>query len=93
MEAEVSRVNGGVGARGDALEGEKVTFEEAFQELEATVQRLEAGDLPIDEMVALFERGMRLAQLCNARLDAAELRVGQLAPRADGGTEVVPFDV
>jgi exodeoxyribonuclease VII small subunit len=57
---------------------EKLSFEQAFGELEATVERLEGGDLTLDEAIALYERGMGLAQRCNATLDAAELRVQQL---------------
>jgi exodeoxyribonuclease VII small subunit len=69
-----------------------VSFEEAYRQLEETVRRLEQGDLSIDEMVALFERGMALAQLCNARLDAAELRISQLVSRPDGSVEVAAFE-
>jgi exodeoxyribonuclease VII small subunit len=58
---------------------EKLSFEQAFGELEATVERLEAGDLTLDEAVALYERGMGLARRCNDTLDTAELRVQQLA--------------
>ena len=58
---------------------EKLSFEQAFGELEATVQRLEAGDLTLDEAIDLYERGMGLARRCNDSLDAAELRVQQLA--------------
>jgi exodeoxyribonuclease VII small subunit len=63
-------------------------FEEAFGELEATVQRLEAGDLTLDEAIALYQRGTHLAQRCSAALDAAELQIEQLAqagPGAEGG--------
>jgi exodeoxyribonuclease VII small subunit len=41
---------------------------------------LDAGDLTLDQAMALFERGMALATQCNAQLDAAELRVQQLVP-------------
>ena len=59
---------------------ENLNFEEAFGELEEVVQQLEAGDLTLDQSMALFERGVALAARCNAQLDAAELRVRQLAP-------------
>jgi exodeoxyribonuclease VII small subunit len=55
-----------------------LTFEQAFGELETTVQRLEAGDLTLEEAIALYERGMRLAQRCTDTLDAAELQVQTL---------------
>lgn len=56
-----------------------LSFEQAFGELEATVQRLEAGDLVLEEAIALYERGMRLAQRCSDALDAAELQVQELS--------------
>jgi exodeoxyribonuclease VII small subunit len=59
---------------------EKLSFELAFGELEATVQRLEAGELTLEEAIALYERGMRLASHCNQVLDDAELQVKRLAP-------------
>ncbi len=55
------------------------SFEEAFHELEAVVQQLERGDLPLEEALALYEQGMGLARRCSEALDAAELRVQQVA--------------
>ena len=72
-------------------EVEKLSFEEAFKELEDTVQRLEGGGLTLDESIALFERGMRLAQHCGQKLDDAELKVSQLVPSDEGGYEMTPF--
>lgn len=57
---------------------EKLSFEEAFAELEKTVHRLEEGDLTLEEAIALYERGMRLAHRCDSALNAAELQVQQL---------------
>ena len=58
---------------------EDLSFEEAFDELETTVQQLESGNLPLEGAIALYERGMGLARRCSQALDAAELRVQQLA--------------
>jgi exodeoxyribonuclease VII small subunit len=58
---------------------EKLSFEDAYQELESTLHRLEEGDLTLEEAIALYERGMQLAQRCGDALDAAELQVQQLA--------------
>ncbi len=60
---------------------DKLSFEEAFEELEATVHRLDAdaGELTLEEAIALYERGVQLARRCNDALDAAELQVQQLA--------------
>ena len=64
-----------------------LSFEAAFEELEGIVQALEAGGLPLDESLALFERGQALAAHCNTLLDEAELRVEKLTPEG-----LVPFD-
>lgn len=58
----------------------QLSFEQALAELEALVAKLEEGELPLDESLALFERGQILSQRCNDLLDAAELKVRQLAP-------------
>lgn len=55
------------------------TFEQAFEELGEVVARLEAGDLPLEEALALFERGQDLAARCAEMLDKAELRLKMLA--------------
>ena len=64
--------------RGAAAAVETLSFEKAFHELEAAVQRLEEGDLALDEAITLYERGMHLARRCSDVLDAAELQVQQL---------------
>ncbi len=61
---------------------EELTFEQALQELEAIVAKLEAGELTLEESLTLFERGQALATQCNVQLDDASLRVEQLT--ADG---------
>ena len=66
------------------------SFENLFSELESTVAKLEAGDLSLDESLALFQRGMELAKKCGAMLDAAELRIKQLVPQ---GEQVVMEDI
>ncbi len=61
-----------------------VSFETALRELEDTVQRLEAGDLPLEESLVLFERGVGSLKRCHAVLDQAEKRVRLLIKGADG---------
>ena len=72
-------------------EAEKLSFEEAFKELEDTVHRLEGGGLTLDESIALFVRGMTLAEHCQEKLDEAELKVSQLVPLGEGDYETIPF--
>jgi exodeoxyribonuclease VII small subunit len=71
------------------IKTEELTFESAFAQLEEIVGKLEAGDLPLDDALALFERGQRLAALCGTKLDEAELKVQKLS--ASGVLE--SFDV
>ncbi len=68
-----------------------LSFEEAFAELERVVQRLENGDLTLEEALALYERGVRLAQHCHELLDKAELRIKQLVPDDQGGYTLTDF--
>jgi exodeoxyribonuclease VII small subunit len=60
-----------------------VTFEEAQQELERIVERLESGQAPLDEAIALWERGEELYRFCVERLDTAQGKVEELAKRAE----------
>lgn len=59
-------------------------FEKAMAELEGIVKRLESGNLPLEESLGLFERGVELARSCKARLDSAELRIARLVKDKDG---------
>lgn len=53
-------------------------FEAALAQLEALVERMEGGDLGLDESIAAYERGAALARVCRQRLDAAEHQVSVL---------------
>ncbi len=55
-----------------------LSFEAAFHLLEEAVTRLESGDLALEEALALYEYGARLARRCDELLSAAELKVRQL---------------
>jgi exodeoxyribonuclease VII small subunit len=68
---------------------EELTYEEAFTELEIIVNALEgeATQHPLEEAMALFERGQALAKRCSELLDGAELKVRQLS-----GTELSEFE-
>ncbi len=61
-------------------EPDKLTFEQALDELQTIVARLESGDGDLEENLALYERGMTLVRYCNDILDAAQLRVRELRP-------------
>lgn len=76
----------------DEMPKEEQPFEAIYRELEDTVRRLENGDLPLAESVALFERSVTLAEQCNTLLDQAELKVRQLTRQPDGGLAAESFD-
>lgn len=59
-------------------QSEHLSFEEALAELERIVEKLESGDLSLEESLALFEKGQALARQCNEQLESATLRVEQL---------------
>ena len=68
------------------------TFESSLKELERIVEQLEAGDLPLDQSLELFEQGVKLSRDCQKRLDEADRRVDILL-KGDGGAYVAqPFD-
>ena len=57
-------------------------FEEAMKELEALVQKMERGDLRLEDSLHAYERGIALAQQCKGALDTAELRVRNLMEKS-----------
>lgn len=65
-------------------------FETAMRDLEALVEQLEHGDLPLEESLAAFERGVMLTRTCQAALKEAEQKVEILLKRA-GGERIEPF--
>jgi exodeoxyribonuclease VII small subunit len=72
----------------------RLPFEKALAELETIVQRLERGDVPLEESVAIYERGEALKRRCEELLRQAEARVEKITLDASGkpaGTE--PLDV
>lgn len=71
---------------------EEKGFEEALKELEGVVERLEQGDLPLEEALRLFEQGVRLSRLCHAKLNEAQRRV-EILLREGGEMTARPFEV
>lgn len=69
------------------------TFEEQLTALEAVVEKLERGDLSLDESVRLFEEGVTLSNACKKELEAAEGRIQVLVEHGSGGVKVVDLEV
>ena len=67
-------------------------FEQALKRLENIVSTLEAGDLPLEEALKLFEEGMTLSQSCGKQLDEAERKVEILLKKSDGSFSEQPFE-
>jgi exodeoxyribonuclease VII small subunit len=63
------------------------TFETAQRELEQIVQRLEAGDAPLEEAITLWERGEELYRFCRRQLDAAQGRIEELGSRVEAARQ------
>ncbi|RVU13844.1 exodeoxyribonuclease VII small subunit [Methylobacterium oryzihabitans] len=69
-------------------------FEKALEELEGIVQRLEQGNVPLDESVAIYERGEALKRHCESLLQRAEARIQRITLGADGqAAGTAPLDV
>ncbi len=64
---------------------EELTYEEAFEELQAVVTELESGELPLEKSLTLFERGQALSMRCSTLLEDAELKLKELVPDGEGG--------
>ncbi|MGE0702894.1 MAG: exodeoxyribonuclease VII small subunit [Vicinamibacterales bacterium] len=58
-------------------------FEAAIAELETVVRKLEEGDIPLEQSLALYERGVQLSRFCHARLEEAERRIEILTDRGE----------
>ena len=58
-------------------------FEAAIAELEGIVKKLEEGDLPLEQSLQLYERGVQLSRFCHAQLEAAERRIEILDERGE----------
>ncbi|MBK9140735.1 MAG: exodeoxyribonuclease VII small subunit [Verrucomicrobia bacterium] len=70
----------------------ELPYEEALARLEAVVDSMESGDLPLESLLAKYEEGVKLAEICQARLRAAEGRIQQLEKNAAGEPVLRPFD-
>jgi len=69
------------------------SFEERLTALEGVVERLERGDLTLDESVRLFEEGVHLSNACKLELEKAEGRIQVLVETQGGGVQVAEMDV
>lgn len=66
-------------------------FENAFQQLETIVQRLEGEELSLDESLRLFEEGIRLSRFCHQKLEQVEKKIETILSDAQGEPVTQPF--
>ncbi len=66
-------------------------FEKSLSQLEKIVNRMEGGDLGLEESLNQFEKGIELASICQDTLSSAELRVEQLIEK-NGLQQTIPFE-
>ncbi len=69
--------------KAEADELADVSFETALAELESLVEKMETGELSLEDSLAAFERGVRLTRHCQSSLKAAELKVKVLTESGD----------
>ena len=75
-----------------AAEIKDLTFEAALKQLEEIVQKLEKGQVDLEDSIAIYERGTALKALCEAKLKAAEARIEKIVIAPSGKASTVPFD-
>ncbi len=69
-----------------------LSFEDALGELETIVRNLETGKAPLEDSIALYERGMSLKDHCEAKLRAAKAKIEKITPGENGQLTTQPFD-
>jgi exodeoxyribonuclease VII small subunit len=67
-------------------------FEDSLKRLQEVVEKLERGDLPLEEAMESFSEGIRLAQFCHKKLEEAENKVQMLLKDQQGGWVSAPFE-
>ena len=67
-----------------------LSFEKALEELESIVAKLESGNAPLDESIALYERGAALKAHCEAKLKAAQEKIEKIVVSGDGAATAEP---
>ena len=75
------------------MEKAKKTFEEALAELEAIVDRMEKGEMTLDESIEFYHKGMELSKFCSTRLDEVEKKITLLIDGEKGEIREEPFSL
>ena len=76
---------------GQSGSAKSLPFEEAIRKLETIVEAMEAGDLPLESLLAKYEEGMKLAKICHEKLAEAETKIQLLEKSATGEMKLKPL--
>jgi len=71
----------------------KFDFEKALEELEKIVEKLEEGNVPLEESITLFEKGKALCNQCIAKLTEVEKRISVIIEKEKGSVEIKDFSL
>ena len=75
----------------EAAKSTDLPFEEALKKLESIVETMESGDLPLETLLARYEEGVKLSQICQAKLAEADLKIQRLEKTAAGELKLNPL--
>ena len=70
-------------------EKQVISFEEALNELQSVVDKLEQGDVPLEEAISMFQQGMQLSKVCHDKLAVVEKQLEQILNEDTDGIEVI----
>ena len=68
------------------------SFEEALEELETIVRKLETGEAPLDDSISAYERGTELKRHCEEKLRDAQIKIEKISIAEDGSINTQPLD-
>ncbi len=71
---------------------DEIKFEDAIRRLENIVEKLESGNLPLEDSLAKYEEGIRLSKICQKKLEVAKRKVEMLVKSKDGKVRLEPFE-
>jgi exodeoxyribonuclease VII small subunit len=71
---------------------DRLSFEAALGRLEAIVERLESGEVGLEESIRIYEEGIKIKSFCEKKLSEAQMRVEKIVPGADGAVQTEPME-
>lgn len=78
--------------KNETTEIQELTFEQALRELQDIVNKLETGQVTLEEAIEMYERGVRLSKYCIEKLTQAELRIKKIVKDENQGFTLLDFD-